>query len=236
MKKKKKEMISASEIENSSKVIIDYQKEIDNDSQYSLDVDPLNVYNMPEQQKAFIRAYIEFKNLSFAADMCGIDIDTAKAYFSSYSTQQEIRRINRALYHRQFTTKVLSLEEIGGYLTSIITEENIPIIDRLPTKEKLKAVSMLLELTKLKAEVINNPEKIIEVDVESKLKTLSIDTIRGLLSQCQNPKSSDDKNELIKGVYGNNLSPEEIDYLKTLSTDELLQLIEETKKGNDTNE
>ncbi len=201
-------------------------QEVETSLEYSLIVDPENKYNMCEGQKKFIEYYVQFKNVETAAELTGIDMDVAKQYFVSWNTQQEIRRINRALYHRQFNNKLLSLDEIGGYLTSLLTDENVPIGDQLKSRDKLAVAKMLIDLIELKKESFENPQVIMSKNLDVQIKNLSINTIQSLLNQNER-----DKVELRNKIYENeDLSIEEKAYLETLPTEALLQLIEDSTK------
>lgn len=201
-------------------------QEVESSPEYSLIVDPENKYNMCEGQKKFIEYYVQFKNVETAAELTGIDMDIAKQYFVSWNTQQEIRRINRALYHRQFNNKLLSLDEIGGYLTSLLTDENVPIGDQLKSRDKLAVAKMLIDLIELKKESFENPQVIMSKNLDVQIKNLSISTIQSLLNQNER-----DKVELRNKIYENeDLSIEEKAYLETLPTEALLQLIEDSTK------
>ena len=204
----------------------EYISDLDTNPKYSLKVDRENKYHMSEQQKEFIKHYVNFKSVATAAEICGIDMDIAKAYFVSFQSQAEIRRINLALYQRQFANKLLTLDEIGGYLTSLITDENVPLADQLKTIDKLKVISMLIDLNKTKIESLSNPTTIMAQDLDIEIKNLSIQTIQQLLKAEKKPKVIE------TGEFAEVLSPEENAYLSTLSTKELLNLIDETNKGD----
>lgn len=211
-----------------------YLEKLDTDVQYSLKVDPENKYNMPELQKTFISHYVEYKSIAMAAQLTGIDADTATQYFVAYSSQQEIRRINKALYQRQFANKLLSLDEISGYLTSLLTGENVPIADQ-PHKvsEKLEIIRMLIELNRMKAEGMINPQILMSNNIEVQIKQLSLSTIKHLLAEDTSRSTleiSDQRSHM--STQNPNLTPEETAYLSTLPTEELLKLIDESNGGN----
>ena len=202
-----------------------YLEDLETNPKYSLVVDPENKYDMSEKQKLFIKQYIDTKDVATAAYLSGIDIEIAKTYYIAYSSQCEIRRINLAMYQRQFANRLLSLDEIGGYLSSLIVDVNLPSIDKLKTADKLKVLQMLIDLNKMKIEAMQNPEIIMSKNIDSQLKSLSIETIKDLITTTKkNP------NNVIYEVTDNELSPEENAYLSTLNTDELLNIIESTKQ------
>ena len=213
--------------EKAQKLQQDYFDELENNPKYSLEVDPENKYDMSETQKMFIKQYVDTKNISTAAYFAGIDNDVAKAYYLAYNSQLEIRRINMAMYQRQFKTKLLSLDEIGGYLSSLLTDSNVAEADRLKTTDKLRVAQMLIDLNITKINALQNPELIIHKDIDNQLKNLSLSTIKDLLNHTDKPVD----NDIIYEVTNNdNLTPEESAYLSTLSTNELLNIIETTKK------
>lgn len=199
---------------------------------YSLDVDPENKYSMSDSQKAFVKNYCEFKSIPMAAELSGLDLDTAKKFFISYSSQQEIRRINKAMYQRQFNNKLLTIDEISGWLSSLITDEGVPIADRIKTMDKVKVAQMLIDLQHYKSQVIDNPEDIIDVDIESEIKDLSVKSIKSLLLETKKKQDkNDEKQQLIESINDNNeLSVEEEAFLKTLPAKDLLQLLNSNTK------
>lgn len=210
-----------------------YMDELKTNVKYSLEIDPENKYNMLEDQKRFIKNYIQFKNIPIAAKLSDIDEQTATAYFLAYSSQQEIRRINLAMYHRQFATKLLSIDEIGGYLTSVLTDENVPIADRLSTKEKLDVAKMIIDLNKLKANSLEKPQILDAVVIEDQLKDLSVESIQHLINVSANSeKEEESRQEVIDQIRNQNdkLTPEELAYMKTLPLDSLLEMLESLKE------
>lgn len=202
----------------------EYLSELERNPKYSLVVDPENKYNFPDDQRKFIEQYVQLKDVKLAAKYADINNKEAQAYYVAYNTQAEIRRINLAMYHRQFAQRMLTLDQLGGYLSSLITEENVAPHDRLSTAAKLRVVDMLIELNKYKFETLyNNPRNMIHVqNVEEELKDLSIDTIKDLLKRASEKKITAYEKDPTK-------STEENFYLETLNNKELLNIIDETQ-------
>lgn len=226
--KKNNEIVKLSE--NEVKTLQDnYLVELESNPEYSLYADPTNKYNMTEEQKNFIIQYVQFKSIGTAMELSGLQPEEAKKFFVSYNTQQEIRRINRALYLRQFHNKLLDLDQIGGWLSSLLTDENVPIGDQLKTPDKLKVANMIIDLFKLKQESMQNPQELMKKDLSIQIKNLSVTTIQQLLKS-----SEKDNNNAV--VTNANLSAEEKEYLNTLPTEQLLEILEETNKEGDNHE
>ena len=226
-------VLDAQTLENLKVLEDGYANKINTDIKYSLEVDPENKYHMLDDQKEFIKNYVQFKNIPLAAELSGIDKQTATSYFMAYSTQQEIRRINLAMYHRQFNNKLLSIDEIGGWLTSVMVDEHVPIGERLKTKDKLEVAKMIIDLNKIKANALEKPQILDAVIIEDQLKDLSVESIQNLINVSANSeKVEQDRQEVINEIQAENdrLTPEELAYMKTLPLDALLEMLENLKE------
>jgi len=230
-KKEDKPAINAFDSKEVDLVIEHHSENLDNNPQFSLDVDPLGQYHMTDEHKQIIRMYCDTMNPLLVQTVLGISTEDYNAVMSMYSSQEEIRRIMKAKYQRRFATKMLDLNAIGGYLTTMITDEYVPTNERLNSKDKLSAVSMLIELNKLKAEALINPQVVNYGEVEDAAKKMTTTAIKNLLASTKKPNN--EKNDLVSVINSksnNTLLPEEIDYLKSLSTVELMKLLNSLSK------
>lgn len=236
MKKKKttqflaqRENLLARTTQEASELQMQHLAELESNPKYSLNVDPENKYNMSDVKKNFIQNYINFRNVNTAAQICKLNQEVANEWFVSYPVQQEIRRINMALYQRRFASKLISLDELSGYLSTMLTDEFVPLAEQLAPMEKLRVIEMLLKINDMKKESFDNPSMIMAKDVEIQIKDLSIATIKQLLEQ----KNMRDENAIVidKIEDAEVLSPEEKSYLETLPTNELLKLVDDVNKG-----
>lgn len=213
----------------------EYKHELDTNPEYSLIVDPTNKYALSTTTKEFVRYYIEYRNIGTAATFCNIENDEALEIFSSFAVQQEIRRISKALYHRQFSKKMLSMDEICGFLSSLIEDSEVPIADRLSNKDKLSVIRLLIEINKYKIEAMTDPSILMMKDITELVKDLSVGAIKSLINQNNSKDNENNINsEIIK--YANSerikkneptLLPEEAAYIESLSADEALKLLNE---------
>lgn len=209
-----------------------YLNVVDKNNQYSLVVDPDNIYNMTPQQKEFIKQYCQWKSVATVCNILGITNEQGLEYYNMYSSQQEIRRINLAMYARQFNSKMVSLDQLGGYLTSLITDENVAMADRLSTKDKLSVVKLIMEITNMKKEAYENPAVMDVIEVNSELEKLSVKSIKQLIENSNSADATITKENIINELSENNkLTMEEKIYLKSLSINELLALQEKINKG-----
>lgn len=231
-KKKNTIMKNILETEDFQSKQIEYLETLKTNPQYSLLVDPEDKYDLTVQEKEFIGLYCEFKNIEMAAMMSKLELEKAFTLFASYPCQQEIRRINVAMYQNQFANKLIGLQELGGYLTCLLSD-NVPAGDRVSPDNKLQVAKLILDLHKYLREIPANCSEIIDVPMEDELKNLSINSIKALLNQTHkvNKKDKEEKEELIKSFNDyQQFSQEEITFLKSLSTSELIDLLNTLEK------
>ena len=117
-----------------------YLKRLDEDKRYSLEIDPYNLYEFDDVHKQFIYYYVQHRNVPLAAKLAGINENKGIELFREHAVREEIDRINIAMYARNFSTKMLSLEEIGAYLSAIATDQ-VPDVDKLSTKDKIPVLN-----------------------------------------------------------------------------------------------
>lgn len=235
-RKKKQEITNVRQ----SDIGMNYLKSLEDDPKYQIEVDPDGFYEMSCEHKTFVKLFVQYRNLAIVAELMNIEPAIAKDYFARYSTQQEIRRINTAIYHRQVATNIIAFEDIGSYLSSWLIGADITEADRLKKGEKLQVVKLLMDWHKNMREIIQKPEIITVQTIEDEIKELSVANIKQLLTtksilktneekKLSKPQfSSDDKDELIAQLNEDNmLSKEELEYLETLSVKDLLSLLKE---------
>ena len=151
---------------------------------YSLEVDPDDKYHFTEKERAFVYMMAEYKNLSVVASMMEISPSEAKAMMSNVYVMEELRRLNLAFFHRRIAVRAMSVDEMASWLTSLISDESVPLGDQLTSKEKVKVAALLLDTQKFLTEVYRNPvvfDATANESLEDKISQLSVGEIKKLL-------------------------------------------------------
>ena len=216
-----------------------YITELLQDPLYSTVPDPEGKLGLTEDQKRFIVNYLDFRNLPLASQISKITEDEGKAYFQDYKIRNEIRRINTALYQRKFARRLLTLDEIGGYLTSQLIDADTPECDRLEPKDKLKVAQMIIDINKIKADSFDNPNIIEYQNIDAQMQDMSVEELNQLLVETKNNTAHisteqqqvmDEKMAYISIItQGQTTLAEEYSYLRTLSLEELKEKAEAVK-------
>lgn len=215
-----------------------YYALLNTDPKYSLSVDPENKYHFDDKEKDFILQMVQYKNVQFVSTvMLGIPLEEGVELYKSYDIQQEIKRINLAMYARRFATKMADLDQLGGFLTSGLIDENVPVSERWGAKEKLTATKMLINLNMLKKESLNNPPIIEAVEIQKDLEKLNPREIQRLIEYNDEDENEEEKERLIDIINQDNmLSMEELKNLQIMTIEELQELadiVTQSKKEND---
>lgn len=232
MAKKNVPIVFVNEVQNS------ISTELEFNPVYSLEPDPSGGLGLDEEQKRFIKEYINYRSIGYAAEQTGIEEEVAKSYYLNPQIKAEIRRINLAMYQRKFNRRLLNIDEIGGYLTSMLIDEDVAEVDKLSSKDKLKVVEMIMNLNKTKQEVLNNPtiNNVIDyTNTEQEIKNLDTKDLKRLIEEIKNPSQEtidkkkqerDIKKDLIKQINIEGLmDPSELAVLETQSIEELQKLL-----------
>lgn len=206
------------------------------DPKYALEPDPFGTIGLSTDEKNFIKWYIQYRNIPLASQLAGIDEAKGTKFYTQENCRSEIRRINLALYARQFSRRLLTIDEVGGYLTSLLVDQDVAERDKLPTKDKLAVAKMIIDLNKLKQDAFGDPKKVEAIEIQGEVKDMSVEELKSLIEKTKGESRADKKEQtakydeksfLINQLNTDVLDPSEIAYLQTLSVEELKSLVEE---------
>lgn len=220
------------------KVIEDYVEDIESNPLYSTTPDPEGKLGLNEDMIKFIENYVQTKNISLASNLAGITPQKGRAYYNNYIIANEIRRINQALVHRQFSTKMLNLTQVGGWLTSQITGKDVPVVDRLSPRERLSAAKLIVDINELQMRGFTSPQKVLDFStIQDDVKDMSVDDIKKLISTTKGENALEEKEKIINAINSDGtLSPDDLSSLRASSIEELkdiLNAINEEGNNND---
>ena len=213
-----------------------FQDLIKSDPRYSLQIDPENKYDFSQKEKDFIEQMVQYRNVQFVSTvLMNIPLEEGVEIYKSWKVQQEIKRINLAMYARRFATKMADLEQLGGYLTSGLIDDNVPVSERWGPKEKLTATKLLMNINILQKKGFNKPEVIDVVEVQKDLENLSATELQKLIEL--NDEDDEEKEKLIAIINEDGLlSMEELKNLRLMSVEELKDLLNTITEGEIENE
>ena len=225
--------VSAADIgyDDMDNVEANWQEVLRTDPKYSLQIDPTNRYNFTEQETDFISYMIQYKNVQFVSTvLMNIPLEEGVNIYKKYDVQQEIKRINLAMYARRFATKMADLDQLGGYLTSGLIDENVPVAERWSAKEKITASKLLMTLNMLKQKAVNKPEVVEVVEIQKDLEKLSPNELKQLIEY--NDDENLEKEKLIELINEDGLlTMEELKNLRMMSVEELQDLLSTITEG-----
>lgn len=188
------------------KQVEEHNEIIATDKEYSLVVDPQGEYKWTAKQKKFLEIYIQTKSVKLACTIAQMNEVDASVFLTSYNAQKEIRRINMAMVQHQFQNKMATLDDIGGYLTSLL-QGNVLQGEQLSFADKKDVINLLIKVHQTKIDAVKEPQTIITRDLNVDFSKLSVKSLKTLID---NYNSQD-----IDTIMSSSLSPEEIANLKS---------------------
>lgn len=191
------------------------------------DVDESGSYSFTEEEKLFIRLWVEFKNLNIVAESMSISNEDASKMFSNYYVTSEIRRLEKEVTKLRLAQKIMTLDEMEAYLSSLVIDYSIPMGERVSPRDKLAAVKLLMEIKQIKGEAFQGNTTVINaLPTADKLDSLSTDAIRALISADDASQTAEEKEKIINELISiSNLSTEEKLELRGKSVKELQDLL-----------
>lgn len=207
---------------------------LEHDPKYMISADPTGALGLNETQKRFIDAYIECRSISYACQLTGITEEEGRDIYFDPICKRERDRINRALNYRRFSRRLLSIDEVGGYLTSLLMDEDFGLGERLTAKDKLTVTRQILDINKMKAEAYMNPRILENVEfVEKDTKDMSAEDLKKLIDQTKQTSAAvqNEKQKLIDKLNAKHeFDPSDIAHFWKCSVNELQQILDEKEK------
>lgn len=158
--------------------------------------DPTGCHKFTDREKEFIRTWLQWENIPMTAQALHCQINEVTDKLNDYYIYNEIRRLEAQLNAFRLKTKIMSLDEMQAYLSSMILDDNVPIGLRLSQKDKLLAMRLLNEVKRTKNEAYTGNVSVIDaIPAPNDLQQLSVDTIKALL---EHHDDQDEKNEVIQ--------------------------------------
>lgn len=201
------------------------------------DTDESGSHVFTDEEKLFIRLWVEFKNLNIVAESMSISNEEAAKMFSSYYVTGEIRRLEKEVTKLRLAQKVMTLDEMESYLSSLIIDYSMPMGERVSSRDKLSAVKLLMEIKEIKGEAFQGNTTVINaLPTADKLDALSTDTIRALINADDVHQTAEEKEKIINELISiSDLSTEEKLELRGKSTEELQNLLAKWKSAKPSN-
>lgn len=122
-------------------------------------IDTQNEYFMTDVQKEFVLLYTQYHDPFVVGEMLHLTLEETFEVWSNYYVKRALEQLGKIMFYKQLAIKLDSIDELGGYLTSLLTDQNIPECDKLSPKEKLSICDLIIKLNEYKATLfIRSPD------------------------------------------------------------------------------
>lgn len=186
------------------------------------DWDEFKVHKFTDIEKEFIVTWLNTYNLDIVKETLDMSNKDVMKIFNNFYISKEISRLEKEIALYRTSQKIMSLDEIQSYLSTWILDYDIPISQRLSSKDKLEAIKLLEKIKEYKDKAFDGDLEVIDViPNEEELDNLSINDIKKILDERNlKGKLEEKKEEILKIESGSD---------KYMSQNEK-QLIKQNKK------
>lgn len=199
-RKEKKEKLNQSPIKKDKEVMGVDLKEHQKLNMKVNDWDEFKVHRFTDIEKEFIVTWLNTYNLEIVKETLNIDEKDVMKMFNNFYISKEISRLEKEVALYRTSQKIMSLDEIQSYLTTWVLDYDLPISQRLSTKDKLEAIKLLEKIKEYKDKAFDGNLDVIDViPNEEELDNLSIDDIKKILDERSlKGKLEEKKEEILK--------------------------------------
>ena len=199
-RKEKEEKLNQSPVKKDEEVMGIDLKEHQKLNMEVNDWDEFKVHRFTNVEKEFIVTWLNTYNLEIVKETLNMDEKDAMKMFNNFYISKEISRLEKEVALYRTSQKIMSLDEIQSYLTTWILDYNLPISQRLSTKDKLEAIKLLEKIKEYKDKAFDGNLDVIDViPNEEELDNLSIDDIKKILDERSlKGKLEEKKEEILK--------------------------------------
>lgn len=159
--------------------IAEIKERVLNDPEYSTEVDPQNKLGFTGQQRNFITMYIQYNDVGMML-ASGFTMDDITTLRSTPKIWNECQRIEKAIVAHRLVGKVLSLDELAAFLSSMVMGIGLPAHERLTPNAKLQAIRLLFEYVALssKPDALFNAIEVESQEIDKKVANMTTEEIR----------------------------------------------------------
>lgn len=127
----------------------------------------LDVSNLTDIQQKFVFLYRDHHDPFIVGSILELTDEETFELWSNKSVQTALERLNKKLFHEQILQRLVSIDELGGYLTSQLLDDSVD------SDTKLAICKMLIDLNKLKATLFTKPTNFIYKNIPKEPFTIS---------------------------------------------------------------
>ena len=172
----------------------------------------------------FINIFYQNNDLRLTQQLLNIKPENLVNFYKDPRTNYIINILNKNKTKEIFKKKMMSLEELGSFLTNRILDTNTVEKDKFSTKDVLEASKVLIDIHKLINSYMEQPQMLNNYTVvQNQFDNLSVNEIKDLLGHIQknnssskqlecSPMSQDENEKLVKEI----LSPPIVQYHKEM--------------------
>ena len=144
--------------------------------------------NLTDLQRDFITIYYKTNSFHQTKSLLNLSNEDAVFMMKDPLIQEYIYKLKIERQRQLFKGKMLSLEELGIYLSSRLIDVNLPLNDKFNNNEKLQASKLLIDIYKTLNNYTENPNLLMSqtnIKNELKIEKLEVKELKDLLTKLE---------------------------------------------------
>lgn len=142
--------------------------------------------NLSNSQRDFITIFYQTNSLNMTKNLLNLSVDDVVFLYKDPLVRDILRKLEVERQKKLFKRKMLSLEELGIYLSNHLVDYDLPLSEKFDNKEKLDASKLLLDIHKTMNSYVENPNVLMSqtnIKNELNIEKLEVSELKELLSK-----------------------------------------------------
>ena len=152
-------------------------------------------YKFNQDEKNFIYVFEKNNSLEKTSKQLNMPLESCSKLYSNPKVQEAIRFLRLQKHREIFNTKMMTLEDIGKYLSNVILD----LSGEIPFRDKLDATNLLINVHKTMNDIQKDPIEINSYNILStQVQNLTVNDIKNLLYE--RPQENVDESTFVNEI------------------------------------
>ena len=146
---------------------------------------------LTDLQKDFIVIYHQTNSLNQTKNLLNLSVEDTTFLYKDPLVQTILKKLEIERQKKLFKKKMLSLEELGIYLSNHLIDIDIPLSEKFDNRERLEASRLLLDIHKTLNSYTENPNILMSqtnIKNELNIEKLDVSELKDILQKIEQNK------------------------------------------------
>lgn len=144
--------------------------------------------NLNDSQRDFITIFFQTNSLNMTRNLLNLSVEDCVLLYKDPLVRDTLRKLEIERQKKLFKNKMLSLEQLGIFLSNHLIDYDMPLSERFDNKEKIDATKLLLDIHKTMNSYVENPNILMSqtnIKNELNIEKLEVSELKEILSKLE---------------------------------------------------